>query len=89
MDNGPLYKWSQRLFVRPLLKKAQISGDAIFYLAAAPEMRDVNGLFFNRTIEERPMPHALDRELGKRVWQVSEELTGLPKMALRGESKKI
>jgi hypothetical protein len=88
LDNGPLYRWSQLLFVRPLLRKAKISGDAIYYLAAAPEMGSVSGVFFNRTVEERPMPHALDRELGKRVWQVSEELTGLPKMELRGESKK-
>lgn len=85
LDNGPLYRWSQRLFVRPLLRKANISGEAIFYLAAAPEMQNVNGKFFNRTVEETPMPHALDRELGKRVWRVSEELTGLPKMELRGQ----
>lgn len=83
LDNGPLYKWSQLLFVRPMLRRANISGDAIFYLAAAPEMKNVSGKFFNRTVEESPMPHALDRELGKRVWQVSEELTGLPKMDLK------
>ena len=84
MDNGPLYRWSQRLFVRPLLAKAIISGEAIYYLAAAPEMQKVSGKFFNRTVEESPMPHALDRDLGKRVWQVSEELTGLPTMKLKG-----
>ena len=84
MDNGPLYRWSQRLFVRPLLARAIISGEAIFYLAAAPEMQKVSGKFFNRTVEESPMPHALDRDLGKRVWQVSEELTGLPTMKLKG-----
>ena len=84
MDNGPLYRWSQRLFVRPLLARAIISGEAIYYLAAAPEMQKVSGKFFNRTVEESPMPHALDRDLGKRVWQVSEELTGLPTMKLKG-----
>ena len=83
LDNGPLYRWSQLLFVRPMLRRANISGEAIFYLAAAPEMQNISGKFFNRTVEESPMPHALDRELGKRVWQVSEELTGLPKMALK------
>lgn len=83
MDNGPLYRWSQRLFVRPLLARAIISGEAIYYLAAAPEMQKVSGKFFNRTVEESPMPHALDRDLGKRVWQVSEELTGLPTMKLK------
>jgi NAD(P)-dependent dehydrogenase (short-subunit alcohol dehydrogenase family) len=86
MDNGPLYRWSQRLFVRPLLHKANISGEAIFYLAAAPEMKNVSGKFFNRTVEESPMPHALDRDLGKRVWRVSEELAGLPVMKLKDDS---
>jgi len=82
MDNGPLYTWSQKLFVRPFLRKTVISGDAIYYLAAAPEMQNVSGLFFNQTVEEKPMPFATDRQLGKRVWQVSEELTGLPRMEL-------
>ena len=83
MDNGPLYTWSQRLFVRPFLRKTVISGEAIYYLAAAPEMQNVSGKFFNQTVEEKPMPHALERKLGKRVWQISEELTGLPGMELK------
>ena len=82
MDNGPLYRWFHRLFVRPLLRKPDISGEAIYYLAAAPEMQNVSGKFFNQTVEETPMPHALDRELGKSVWKISEELTGLPKLEL-------
>jgi hypothetical protein len=40
-------------------------------------MAEVSGRFFNLTIDEKPAPHALDRDLGKRVWAVSEELTGL------------
>ena len=83
MDNGPLYTWSQRLLVRPFLRKTSISGDAIYYLAAAPEMQDVSGKFFNQTVEEKPMPHATDRQLGKRVWQISEDLTGLPRIKLK------
>ena len=82
MDNGPIYRWFHRLFVRPLLRKPDISGEAIYYLAAAPEMQNVSGKFFNQTVEETPMPHALDRELGKSVWKISEELTGLPKLEL-------
>ena len=85
LDNGPLYTWSQRIFVRPLLRRPEISGKAIYYLAAAPEMQNVSGKFFNQTVEETPMPHALDRELGKRVWQVSEELTSLPRIELIGK----
>jgi hypothetical protein len=49
----------------------------MYYLAAAPEMAEVSGRFFNQTIEEVPARHALDRSLGKRVWSISEKLTGL------------
>ncbi len=77
MNNGWLYKFYKRFMILPYLKDADISGDAIHYLAVAPEMADVSGKFFHLTIEEKPAPHALDRSLGKRVWSLSEELTGL------------
>jgi NAD(P)-dependent dehydrogenase (short-subunit alcohol dehydrogenase family) len=77
MNNGLLYQWYQRYLIWPTLKDARISGEAIYYLAAAPEMAAVSGRFFNLTIDEKPAVHALDRALGKQVWQLSEELTGL------------
>ena len=79
MNNGLLYQWYQRYLLWPMLKDPRISGEAIYYLAAAPEMAAVSGRFFNLTIDEKPAAHALDRALGKQVWQVSEELTGLRK----------
>jgi retinol dehydrogenase-13 len=77
MNNGWLYQWYQRHFIWPILKDPAISGEAIYYLAAAPEMAGVSGRFFNLTIDEKPAKHALDRSLGKRIWRISEELTGL------------
>ena len=77
MNNGLLYRWYQRYIIWWILKDPIISGDAIYYLAAAPEMAGVSGKFFNQTIEEKPAPHALDRSMGKRIWTMSEELTGL------------
>jgi len=77
MNNGLLYQWYQRYVLWPMLKDPRISGEAIYYLAAAPEMAAVSGRFFNLTIDEKPAVHALDRALGKKVWQVSEVLTGL------------
>lgn len=77
MNNDRLYQWYQRRILWPMLKDPVISGNAIYYLAAAPEMAQVSGRFFNLTIEEKPAPHALDRSLGRRVWKISEELTGL------------
>ena len=78
MNNGRFYQWYQRYLIWPILKDPVISGDAIYYLAAAPEMAEVNGRFFNLTIDEKPAPHALDRSIGKQVWKISEKLTGLP-----------
>ena len=77
MNNGWLYRSYQRYLLRWVLKEPLISGEAIYYLAAAPEMAAVSGRFFNRTIDEKPAPHALDRDLGKRVWSISEKMTGL------------
>jgi NAD(P)-dependent dehydrogenase (short-subunit alcohol dehydrogenase family) len=77
MNNGTLYKLYQRYLISWVLKDPIISGEAIYYLAGAPEMQTVSGRFFNQTIEEKPAPHALDRTLGKRVWAISEQLTGL------------
>jgi len=77
MNNGLLYQWYQRYLIWWILKDPVISGNAIYYLAAAPEMANVSGRYFNQTIDEKPASHALDRALGKRVWMISEELTGL------------
>ena len=77
MNNERLYRWYKRYLLWWMLKQPDISGSAIYYLAAAPEMQSVSGRFFNQTIDEKPAAHALDRALGKRVWQISQELTGL------------
>ena len=77
MNNEWLYRMYQHYLLRWILKDPVISGEALYYLAAAPEMAEVSGRFFNLTIDEKPASHALDRSLGRRVWALSEELTGL------------
>lgn len=76
-NNGPLYRWFQRIVIGPLLKDPAISGEALYYLAAAPELADVSGRFFHLTVDEKPAAPALNRELGRRVWEASLRLTGL------------
>ena len=80
MNNGLLYQWYQRYLIWWILKDPVISGNAIYYLAAAPEMADVSGRFFNLTIDEKPALHAMDRLVGKRIWEMSESLAGLSTM---------
>ena len=76
-NNGPLYRWFQHNVTWHMLKDPVISGEALYYLAAAPEMADVSGRFFHLTIDEKPAAPALDREVGRRVWDSSLQLTGL------------
>lgn len=77
MNNGFIYRWYQKYILFPLLKDPKISGEALYYFAAAPELSNTSGKFFNLTTEEKPASHALDRITGKRIWDISEELTGL------------
>ena len=77
MDNGPIYRWSVRNMVNRFLKDPEIAGEAIYYLAAAPEMAGVSGKYFNLTIEEPPASYVMNRRTGERIWQISETLTGL------------
>ena len=80
MNNELMYRLYKRYLLWVMLKDAAISGEAIYYHAAAPEMADVSGRFFNLTIDEKPAAHALDRSLGKRIWVISEKLTGLSEL---------
>ncbi|MFO7651612.1 MAG: hypothetical protein R6X13_09780 [bacterium] len=63
--------------VAHLLRDVAISGEALYYLAAAPELAETSGRFFHLTIDEKPAKQALDRELGRSVWSLSLEMTGL------------
>jgi retinol dehydrogenase-13 len=76
-NNGPLYRWFLHHVTWRTLKDPVISGEALYYLAAAPEMAQVSGRFFHLTIDEIPAAPALDRENGRRVWERSLQLTGL------------
>ena len=76
-NNGPLYRWWLHNVTWHVLKNPAISGEALYYLAAAPELADVTGRFFHLTIDEKPAAHALDREKGRAVWDLSLRTTGL------------
>jgi retinol dehydrogenase-13 len=76
-NNGPLYRWWLHHVTWHILKDPVISGEALYYLVAAPELAEVSGRFFHLTIDEKPAAHALDRERGRKVWELSMRLTGL------------
>jgi NAD(P)-dependent dehydrogenase (short-subunit alcohol dehydrogenase family) len=76
-NNGPLYRWFLHNVTWHLLKDPVISGEALYYLAAAPEMANVSGRFFHLTIDEKPAANALDREKGRQIWKLSLQMADL------------
>ena len=79
-ENGKLWHAFHDNVVSRLLKDASLSGEALYYHAASPELAHVSGRYFNMTHEEKPHAHALphaNRSLAKIVWLLSERLTGL------------
>ncbi|MGD9675976.1 MAG: SDR family NAD(P)-dependent oxidoreductase [Candidatus Bipolaricaulia bacterium] len=76
-NNGPLYRWYKARILSRTLSDPAIAGQAIHYLAAAPELAGVSGRYFNLTHSEKPAPHALDRDVGQLVWDESLRLAGL------------
>jgi len=76
-NNGALYRWYKDHILSRSLGDPSISGQAIHYLATAPELEAISGRYFNLTHVEKPAPHALDREIGKIVWEESLRLAGL------------
>lgn len=77
-NNGWLYRTWLHTVVWHTLKDPVISGEALYYLAAAPELDRSSGRYFNLTIDEKPMPHALDESIRQQIWVKSHELAGLP-----------
>jgi NAD(P)-dependent dehydrogenase (short-subunit alcohol dehydrogenase family) len=76
-NNGPLYRWFNDNIVSRTLKDPVVAGQAVHYLATAPELETISGKYFNLTHVETPAPHALDRQVGRMIWEESLRLAGL------------
>jgi NAD(P)-dependent dehydrogenase (short-subunit alcohol dehydrogenase family) len=82
LNNGPVYRTFRKLVIDRSLKPTHLAGEALYYLAASPEVEGITGRYFNMTHSEKPGPHALNRSLGRALWMMSEQLTGLVKPAV-------
>jgi NAD(P)-dependent dehydrogenase (short-subunit alcohol dehydrogenase family) len=58
------------------MKSPEQGAETSIHLASAPALEGVTGRYFADQKEKEPMPHARDEAAAKRLWQISEELTG-------------
>lgn len=69
--------WGPLRLLKRWLKTPEQGARVLVRLAAAPELEGVTGRYFREEGEIRPSAAALDDEAARRLWRVSEELTGL------------
>jgi retinol dehydrogenase 12 len=62
--------------LKPFILSSEQGADTVVYVATAPEVEGVSGKYFVKRGERQPSASALDDEVAKRLWQVSEELVG-------------
>jgi NAD(P)-dependent dehydrogenase (short-subunit alcohol dehydrogenase family) len=75
-DTRGLYRFFVDVAGRFMLSPEQGARTSI-YVATAPELEGVSGQYFANSKQRRPSRAALDRQAALRLWEVSEQLTGL------------
>ncbi len=65
--------------VTVFLKSPEEGAETVVYLASSPEVEGVSGKYFVNKKEAESSRASYDAEAATRLWQLSEELTGLPR----------
>lgn len=67
-----LYKLS-----KPFFKSPEKGAETSIYLATSPQLEGVTGKYFVNKREVNSSKKSYDEEMSKRLWEISQELTGL------------
>jgi retinol dehydrogenase 14 len=62
---------------KPFMRSAEQGADTLVWLASSPEVDGVSGKYFSDRKEIEAQKGAYDRAARRRLWEISEELTGL------------
>ena len=63
--------------MRPFFSSPEKGAETSIYLASSPEVEGVSGKYFAKKAEARSSEQSYDEAAGRRLWQVSAELTKL------------
>jgi NAD(P)-dependent dehydrogenase (short-subunit alcohol dehydrogenase family) len=82
--------WLVRLFL-PLVHLSSLTPEegarTVVYLASSPDVEGATGKYFVREREVASDPVSYDESAAKRLWEVSEEMTGLSSANLRQSAR--
>lgn len=74
--SGPFVDLLQRA-ISVFMKSPEQGAETSLHLATAPELEGVTGRYFANKRERQPQPHATDPDLARRLWEISEGMTGV------------
>jgi NAD(P)-dependent dehydrogenase (short-subunit alcohol dehydrogenase family) len=85
-NNGALKTTMRNLvgLLRGSMLTAGVGAGTVVYLAASPEVEGVTGHYFREERPISPSSSALDSEAARRLWEVSERLTGMDTLLVTG-----
>lgn len=83
-DNGPLLHFFVRLAMLPGASPERGS-ETILYLATSPEVDGVSGKYFVRKRAVSSSPLSYDLELARRMWDLSETMSGVGNRSRGGD----
>jgi retinol dehydrogenase-14 len=75
-ESKPFFRILMKLG-RPFLKSPARGADTIVYLATSPDVEGFSGKYYAYRRPVRSIPESYDKEIRQRLWNVSEELTGV------------
>jgi hypothetical protein len=67
-NNGPLYRWFKQWIINRFLKKTDVSGESLYYLASEPSLSTTTGQYFNLTNPTEVAEHALKDNRSKKIF---------------------
>jgi len=76
-SEGPFWTAAFTL-MRPFMISAEKGAQTVIYLASSPEVAGASGGYYVNCKPARPSSIARDEATARRLWEVSEQLTGLP-----------
>lgn len=79
-NNGPLYRVGMTL-LRPFAIGPERGAQTTIHLASSAEVDGVTGQYFVRSRPAASSKISCDEQAQRRLWEISEQLTGLPTLA--------
>ncbi|RMH01141.1 MAG: SDR family oxidoreductase [Chloroflexi bacterium] len=83
-NNGLLAKVALT-FLRPIAVDVRKGAETSVYLASSPEVEGVTGKYFDKKKAVRSSAISYDEEVARRLWEISEEMTGVKTESLLAE----